>query len=116
MKKLGDIGEDIATDFLKSNGYKIEDRNFRKRFGEIDIIASKKGILHFIEVKYRKDEGFGTAIEYVTKQKLEKILKTAKSYILENEYCEIDWRIDVLGIDPVSHEIIFIENVLEVSN
>ena len=50
-KEIGDIGEEYAVNYLKKHRYKILSRNYRKRFGEIDIIAEKKGTVAFVEVK-----------------------------------------------------------------
>ena len=50
-RKIGDIGENIACMFLVKRGFKVIGRNYLKKWGEIDIIAEKQGILHFVEVK-----------------------------------------------------------------
>ena len=66
-KQLGNFGETEASNYLKSKGYVILDRNFRIRQGEIDIIALQQNILCFIEVKTRKNSDFGLACEAVIK-------------------------------------------------
>lgn len=100
-KSLGSRGEDIAQKFLEQKGYVFVERNYHSRYGEIDLIMKEKGKLVFIEVKTRKNKNFGTAIEAITSQKIEKIYKTAQKYISEkiNPSQEIDFRIDVVGID-----------------
>lgn len=50
-QEVGQIGENCATTYLERHGYKVIDRNYRKKYGEIDIVATKQGILHFVEVK-----------------------------------------------------------------
>jgi len=50
-RRLGDIGENIACDFLKKRGFEILDRNYLKKWGEIDIVARKDSVIHFVEVK-----------------------------------------------------------------
>ena len=64
-KSLGSWGEDKAANYLRRRGYKILERNFSCRFGEIDIIASRGGYLVFVEVKLRKDAAFAQAREFV---------------------------------------------------
>ena len=79
---LGKKAEDYASRFLLQNGYKIIDRNFRSRFGEIDIIALKDDVLVFVEVKARWSTKFGLPEEAVTPQKLWKIGRTGEYYSL----------------------------------
>ena len=73
-REKGNIGEDKAVEFLIKNNYQIVTRNFYSRFGEIDIIAKKGEVLHFIEVK--SGDNF-QPIYNVTYSKLQKIIKTA---------------------------------------
>ena len=104
-KQIGDAGEDIAEKFLLENGYKVVERNFRTRFGEIDIIAMEGKILVFIEVKAKKDDYFGTPAEMITSKKLNKIRRTAEYYIQENQY-KGSWRIDAVIIKGPQPELI----------
>jgi hypothetical protein len=53
-QKIGELGEDIACRWLEKNGYKVNDKNYTKKWGEIDIVAEKGGVTHFIEVKSSK--------------------------------------------------------------
>lgn len=78
--KFGKLAEDFAVGLLSNKGYKVIDRNFRSRFGEIDIIALKDGRLIFVEVKARWNEKFGTPEEAVTPQKIWKIKRTGEYY------------------------------------
>lgn len=82
QNNLGSLGEDFACNFLTSKGYKIIERNFRSRFGEIDIVAAKDTKLIFIEVKARRNLKFGCPEEAVTENKIRKISKTAEYYML----------------------------------
>ena len=84
-RDIGDIGENAAAKYLKKQKYKILERNYRKTYGEIDIIAEKDGVLSFVEVKTRKSDEFGRPCEFVNFKKQERIKKTAMSYICENE-------------------------------
>ena len=96
---LGKLAEDFAVRFLQKKGYKIIDRNFRSRFGEIDIVAEEGGYLVFIEVKARWSQKFGSPEEAVTPQKLYKIKKTADYYALINSKTNQKMRIDVVSLE-----------------
>lgn len=111
----------MACDFLKKEGYGIVETNYQKRTGEIDIIARKKNILHFIEVKTRSDSSlqmFGLPQDAVNWRKKRKIIKTALYYLQE---CGFDqdtsWQIDVIAItinwQRKKAKISFLENVVE---
>jgi putative endonuclease len=95
--KLGKLGEQIAEKYLKNKGYKIIDKNFYARCGEIDIIAKKDKVIHFIEVKTRTNKSFGWPEEAVNEDKLEKIAETAELYLAKNEI-NAEWQIDIVGI------------------
>ena len=75
-KKVGKIGEDLASDMLESAGYRIIARNFMTREGEIDIIAIKEGVIHFVEVKTRSSDGFGFPADSVTESKIQRAFDT----------------------------------------
>ena len=62
-KELGNFGENYVSNYLKNLGFNIIDRNYHTKYGEIDIIASKDGKIHFVEVKTRKSLLFGTPEE-----------------------------------------------------
>lgn len=95
---LGASAENFAADLLKSKGYKIICRNFRSRFGEIDIIAEFDSTLIFIEVKARQSLKFGYPEEAVTGQKLIKIVKTAEYFCLTNPGLPKKLRIEVVSL------------------
>lgn len=97
-KKIGDSAEEIAAKYLKENGLKIKERNFRTRFGEVDIIATEKDTIVFVEVKAKTAQGFGDPGEMITPKKIEKIKRTANSYLYENQLLDVSWRIDALLI------------------
>lgn len=97
--KFGHLAEDFAASFLSSKGYKIIERNFRSRFGEIDIIAIKDNKLIFIEVKARWSDRFGKPVEAVTPQKIWKIRKTAEYFSLLNPKLPESLRIEVVAIE-----------------
>ena len=102
----GNIAEEKGVEYLLQNGFRVVERNFYSRFGEIDIIAIKDGVLHFIEVKSALD--YEVAINNITKTKLSRIIKTAQIYMKKNSL-EIDFSIDALIITP--NGIDLIENI-----
>lgn len=95
----GKLGEELAAKFLIKNGYKIIERNFHSRVGEIDIIAKDSDTLVFVEVKTRWSKKFGLPAESVTGRKLKSIIKTGQYYKLLHPELPESLRIDVLAID-----------------
>ena len=77
-----------AEEYLLEKGYKILERNFRNRSGEIDLIAKKDGQIHFIEVKYRSTAVFGSPLEAVDFRKQNQIRKVAMYYLMVNKLSE----------------------------
>ncbi len=96
-KTHGVYGEDYTVKYLKKHGYKILERNFHSRFGEIDIIASKKGIIAFVEVKTRGENSIYAPREAVDYYKQQKCIKTAEYYLVNNP-SELQPRFDVSEI------------------
>lgn len=96
-KSVGDFGENSACTYLKHRGYKILERNYRSRSGEIDIVAEKQGYVVFVEVKTRNTEDFGAPAEAVNAVKQQKIANTAQCYILQNSV-DADFRFDVVEV------------------
>lgn len=101
-KQIGDAGEDLATDYLKENGFKILDRNLSCPYGEIDLVAAKKDHLYFVEIRRRTNKKYGSALESITFAKQNKIRKSAQYFLNKNK----DWQekipfFSVLAIDDV---------------
>ncbi len=96
-KERGDWGENRAALYLRLHGYHIVERNFRCRQGEIDLIARKRDILAFVEVKLRKNAEHGEAKEFVTYAKRRRILTAAQIWLSQHE-CELQPRFDVIEI------------------
>ncbi|MCD8553988.1 YraN family protein [Seleniivibrio sp.] len=107
---LGQSGEKKAEKYLLANGYEVLDKNYRCKFGEIDIIAAKEGVLIFVEVKTRSSGGYGMGFESVTKKKQEKLLLTAQTYMVGKK--PMPARFDVISID--NGEITHIKNAFGV--
>lgn len=92
------FGEDIASKFLQKKGYKIIDRNFRRGYGEIDIVAVSDDTLVFIEVKTRISGEFGTPLEAITSWKLKALIRTAQFYKLTHQKLPDSLRIDAVSV------------------
>ena len=99
-KVLGAFGEEIACNYLKSNGYRILERNFSCRAGEVDIIASQDDMIVFVEVKTRSSERYGSPSEAVSAAKQGKIVKTALYYMQSKRLLDYMCRFDVIEIIP----------------
>lgn len=98
MRFLGNKGEDYAVKLLKKEHYKIIERNFTVRGGEIDIIASDSGTLVFVEVKMRKNSDYGTPGEFVTFGKQKKLIYAANCYLEKHSLFSLPCRFDVVEI------------------
>ena len=96
--ELGKTGEEIGTQYLINNGYKLIIRNFRCRQGEIDIIAKDKDEIVFIEVKTRRNTNYGYPIDAVDKRKQKHILNASKYYIYKNKLEKRKIRFDVIEV------------------
>jgi putative endonuclease len=99
---LGATGEEIAVDYLVSQGYVVFDRNWRSKSGEIDIIASEKFNSHdeliFIEVKTRSSRDYGDPIEAISATKYLRMYRLALEWLSENSASREAWRLDVISI------------------
>jgi len=104
-REIGNIAEDRAARFLENNGYEIIDRNFYTKFGEIDIIAKKDNVLHFIEVKSGKNF---KSIYNITPIKMKRIIKSIQVYLQKNKVNTV-YQIDAITID--NEELEFIKNI-----
>jgi len=110
------LGENAACEYLKQKGYKILERNFRKGYGEIDIIALDKRVLVFVEVKTRSSVRYGTPFEGISSSKLNQLVKGANfyKYILHPELPE-ELRIDAIGVTVWGSEVTGIEHLENIS-
>ncbi len=113
MRLWGDYWESVACNYLNKKHLKKIKRNYTCKAGEIDIIMTDKNTLVFVEVKYRKNDDWVSALESVTKTKQRRIIKAAQMYLLQNKKYE-DWncRFDVVSIqgDKKNPEIDWITN------
>ena len=98
-KELGQFGEDLAEKVLIKQGYKIIDRNFKNKLGEIDIIALKDDKICFIEVKTRNSLAFGKPFESVNYFKQNRIKKISQHFLILNKHFQnLNPRFDVISI------------------
>lgn len=114
MKNKGADYEDAATRFLTDKGYRVVHRNYKTRWGEIDIIAERKGAIHFIEVKGRKEPCWYDPADAVRREKIKRIRNCALWYQAQQRK-DADLRIDVIAITDTATglSIQFFENVEE---
>ena len=114
---IGGWAESFAAAALEERGMRIVDRNFRTRFGEVDLIAADGETLCFVEVRARKPSRFGTPSETVTASKARRIIAASQQYLQRNGAGWRDWRIDFAAVEldewsrPLSIE--FIESAVE---
>jgi len=97
-KLLGNSGETLAAIYLQKNGYKIIARNYKCRYGEIDIIAKEKNTWCFIEVKAIAKSKSESPFDTIGKKKMEHIENTAAHYVAENKLGNERVRFDAVGI------------------
>lgn len=110
-KRIGELGEEVASRYLVKRGYVIKERNFRLKIGEIDIVAvDTDGCLVFVEVKTRKNDDYGFPSEYVNYKKQRKLRNTALMYCGGEVYMRFDiievyYEIDnnIMRVKKVNH-------------
>lgn len=105
--ETGRIGEDFAVSFLKTKGFKILGKNFRTKFGEIDIIVNKNKLLIFVEVKtliikprIKETEPIIDPEQHFTKQKIIRLQRAIEIYLIKNKISEeVEKRLDLIAIE-----------------
>lgn len=101
---LGKIGEDLACRELERRGYEIVARRYRRRGGELDIIARDGGTIVFVEVKAREGRRFGEAAEAVTRLKRSRLTQVALDYLARQHLAGCACRFDVVSVQVGSGE------------
>lgn len=107
---IGRQAEKQAAKYLKSLGHKILTFNWRNRYCEIDIITQNKKIVNFVEVKYRKNNNFGDAIEAINQKKLKQMEFASKIWVSENNF-KGDYRLMAISLEGIPPKII---NLIEI--
>lgn len=96
---IGSLAERKACDYLQNQGLKLLKKNFRCRFGEIDLIMQEQKDIVFVEVRSRKKADFGNAKESITAIKRQKLIRTASFYLQEKQLTnEIGTRFDIISL------------------
>ena len=109
----GNLGEDMAVEYIAQKGYRLLHRNWRHSHWEVDLIAEKEEVLHFIEVKTKRSKKFGNPEDQVNKKKIRNLINASEEYLYQNpEWKRIQF--DVLAITMLKDtdvEYFFIEDV-----
>jgi putative endonuclease len=105
LRLIGDIGEDCAVNYLKGKGFIIIERNYLRKWGEIDIVAQKQHILYFIEVKTRALNFYINGPEWyrpednLHQRKLSRLKRAIQTYLLEhNKSIEEEWEFSAITV------------------
>lgn len=112
-KRKTDTGERIAARFLEKRGYKILERNFRSRYGEIDLVCSDGGVVCFVEVKSRSTFDHGLPQEFVDARKIKKLSATASHYIKDKLPDAVPMRFDVVAVNLKDETATLLKNAFE---
>ena len=96
---LGAFGERVAKAHLEAKGYRILATNFRVREGEIDIVAQQGDVVVFVEVKARRGEAMGSAVEAISRRKAQRLLQVAEAFDQLHPELPPGRRIDLVAID-----------------
>lgn len=117
-KLFGQAGESAAEEYLRRKGYRIVARNLRSPVGELDLVVEDGRVLVFVEVKARRTDAFGGAIQAVHQRKQKKLIQLAAQYLARHHVKDRLCRFDVVllqGTDAAVPQIEHIQNAFEVS-
>lgn len=106
----GRAAEEEVAKYLSSRGYKILDRNWKNRWGEIDIIAERNNCVHFVEVKYRTNNEQGSGLDYITPAKLRQMGFAAEMWINSNGQFE-EFVLSAAEVSGPDFDVEFIEGI-----
>lgn len=110
----GQIAEDIACDYLRREGLKLRERNFRSPAGEIDLIMQDGDIIVFVEVRYRSNNQVTSAVETINSSKRRRIVKSGGHYLQKHRLCNaVFCRFDVVILGRDASAIDWIRNAFE---
>lgn len=108
---LGQAGEGLAAQYLRKKGYRILERNYRTRYGEIDIICKKGDQIVFVEVRSKRGNRFGTGAESVNWQKQQRVRSVAQFYLKQKQLLSAPIQFDVIDVQfEPKLEIVHIEH------
>ena len=103
---FGRVAEDLAARYLADRGYSILDRNYRAGHKEIDLVAGRKGLVAFVEVKARASSEHGHPLEAITFSKRREIEYAARVWITQNGRPGLDYRFDAISVLTQNNQII----------
>lgn len=112
---FGDAGEELAVAYFERRGFRLIDRNWLCRLGEIDVIVEKNGVTHFVEVKTRHSREFGYPEESITGKKLRHLARTIEVYLARSPHPPTRYQVDALAITilpGVPIEYWYVERIL----
>ena len=98
-KDLGHEGEGLAAAFLERQGFRILERNYRCRLGEVDLIVEKKGTIHFVEVKTRRSVNKVSPLELISKNKQRHISRVAQHYFAQKKLSDVSGDFSLVIVD-----------------
>jgi len=98
QKRIGRLGEALASEYLKGLGYQFLDQNYHTRYGELDLVFLDEDSIVFAEVKTRTSSAFGSPESSITTAKIEHIQDAALLWLQDHPDTQDDWRIDVIAI------------------
>ena len=98
--EIGALGEEIARKFLENKGFSVIEMNYRRKWGEIDIVSKKDKLIHFIEVKSVEGciDGGKFPEENVHEKKLKRLSRAIQTYLSENKEDDTEWQLDVVAV------------------
>lgn len=103
-RQVGDRGEEAAARYLESQGYRICERNWKTRWCEIDIVAERDSVVHFVEVKYRSHERQGDGLEYITEKKLQQMAFAAELWVTRHRYTG-EYVLDAIAVTGADYRV-----------
>ncbi len=114
-RSVGQDGEEVAWQHLRRAGYALVAKNFRSRFGEIDLVVERDGVIVFVEVRSRRGDRFGTALESVDWRKQRQIGRMAAEFLARRRLHDRRARFDVVAVEwqDAGPKIEHVENAFE---
>jgi len=110
---IGRTAEAAAAAYLEERGFIVLDRNWRNRWCEIDLVARKDGVIHFIEVKYRRTTAYGAGYDFINYEKANRLTRAALAWC-QAHYYQGDYQIDAVSLSGVADnpKIVYIPSIL----
>lgn len=113
--EIGRLGEEYAAEWLTDRGYRLLERNYHSRYGEIDLIVEKGRVLAFVEVKTRRLDAIAAPCEWVTPQKRKRLVNTALQYLQEHPG-PLQPRFDVMEIFTENRNEFAVSSIHHIEN